>query len=137
MSDKTWLKEYYPVPPHRLMTPLEATQHALRKWSGLRFENRKRHKIDVSKIGNLEYKETVFLRVTSSTCALCEITADENDDINCKKCPIYKFRGGRCDHALENEILSPYHDWHSVNRNPETMIELLTKVEAYLKEQEG
>lgn len=135
MSIKTWKEEFYPVAPKKRMSTLEAIEHSLRKWEGLRKSNLKKH--DVFKIffgdNIVESDSSECFLVNSSTCALCqkfyksEISRDEDGNFvslsNCAKCPLAKVLENPCDHGEEK---SPYGEFVN-NGNPAPMISALKK----------
>lgn len=121
MSIKTWTNEFYPVEPSKRMTKLQAIEHSLRKWEGLRDSNLKKHGcvkngrfIDDGSLGG-------YLAINGESCALCVKYYDE--DKECEKCPLYKSLGNRACDGLENE----YSQWYR-NGNPLPMIKALRKL---------
>ena len=126
MSAKTWKKEFYPKAPTKKMTFLEATEHSLRKWIGLRYTNRALHHINVSLAGNLENdKDVQFLSIDSSSCALCKVV-----DSNCENCPIFLLTKDTCDISRGN-FHSAFGAWMD-DVDPEPMILLLESVREFL-----
>ena len=107
MSEKTWLKEFYPVPANRSpKSALGATRHSLRKWRGLTKAALNRHGLTEPPIS-----------IDAWSCALCDqFLASE-----CAKCPLYATLGGRCD-----TINQPFRDYH-YSRDARPMITALRK----------
>lgn len=105
-----WLDEYYrvngAVPDFEAMTPLEAAEHALRKWEGLTTLK--------TEYPNLRYKYHTLMNTVeleqafvfaSQSCALCHhflIPPDDSPDDtpDCLLCPLYSTLGDEsCDTA--------------------------------------
>ena len=118
MSAETWRAEYYPVigelsDPTNCMSELEATIHSLRKWTGLRACNLKKHGID--SVSGMP------IIVSDRTCALCM----RRKDVTCNDCPLRRYLGRRCDKNPSSARLSPWQEYMAY-RNPAPMIEALT-----------
>lgn len=79
LTPKDWLRKYYPVPATKAArgTWLEAVEHALAKWIGLRPKTLAGYGLEargnyvVSSAPTLE-RMAPALEVTAETCALCE-----------------------------------------------------------------
>lgn len=120
MSDATWKEEFYPIDANEwngnakdsLYNQIRATKHSLQKWKGLRKENLQKHEI-----------ERAPILVSSSTCALCQLT-DIDSEGGCDTCPLYRSRNGvRCDEESADERHSPFHAYSDMfPSNPEPMI---------------
>ena len=136
MTLKTWKDEFYPVPADdpSIETDLQAIKHSLRKWEGLRYDNRAKHDISSREYMGRNYIHTLggltYLYIDSGTCALCVRHIFTS---NCRKCPLYLERGMKCDSSVVTGNIhknmvevgrSPYQEW-TINVNPEPMIELL------------
>lgn len=148
MSIKTWLAEFYPVDADAAMgmTNLQAVQHSLRKWIGLRKKNMAAHKCAIAEgyypkavtpksHSKLLAKPYDILRIDSGSCALC---VKHSDTWLCRTCPLARARGGvQCDKMSRSErkkadgVGAPWHAWID-DLNPEPMIALLEKAEATL-----
>jgi len=121
MPLKTWKEEFYPVEANRVEGRLEAIQHSLTKWVGLRGDNLEKHELfieDGSIVG-----EDGDLTISSRSCALCQLF----DEYRCAKCPLVAVRGTPCDVVADMvEITSPYSSFVAWD-DPEPMIELLER----------
>lgn len=134
MSYEAWKTRHYPTDAsefsglaHRdLNVQLRATQHALRKWRGLRKENMFEYGLtffsprEIGEIGT----SIISLRVDASNCALCQLCTDENERIQCSRCPITIINGRTC--APEYRTCSNHED-------PEPMIALLKRTARVLE----
>lgn len=122
MSLKTWKKEFLPtlnIEKIKKMTAIEATQHALNKWTGLLPENMNKHDVAYD-FSSICYNNT-FLDIASSTCSLCIKYLDGD---NCSNCPIFKTVGRSC---FENPDGESEYDIYRNRENPEPMIRLLER----------
>ena len=126
MSMASWKKQYYPRSASRRMTTLEAIEHSLQKWLGLRPETLAKHGLNYDD-GAVEENNTrssealrsleAFL-IDSSTCALCQMFLE--NAVLCGDCPLGLVLGRQCDLGDD----SPY--WAFVERrDPEPMIAAL------------
>lgn len=133
MTLRTWKDEFYPVPADdpSIETDLQAIEHSLRKWEGLRYDNRAKHEISAQDYMGRNYIEgedslgitLESLNIDTSSCALCE--KFYSTEGICGNCPLYKEREGhRCDEWNSDGGNNPYISWTS-DVNPEPMIELL------------
>lgn len=130
MPLKEWKKKYYPTPASSPTTMLGALKHALRKWQGLHPRVLKKYNLEISE----DRKENTLLTdgdeklyVTTETCAVCVFV-----DVKCKKCPLYKVRGMKCD-SFDEFDKSPYGAF--VNRaDPIPMIGLICEAIELVKE---
>lgn len=142
MSAETWLKEFYPVEAHHV-TWEEALDHSIRKWTGLRSKNMKRHRLKFSEMNYRFLHDTehdrIFLSIDAGSCALC-VHHDFDERYNCRSCPLAKSRGGvPCDSRTFEEQtacrLSPYSEF--VERgNPEPMIAALLEAKLRILDSE-
>ncbi len=125
MSLKTWKDEFYPVEADKVEGRLEAIQHSLVKWVGVRGDNLKKHKVKL--IGTSLAGTRGSIGIDSYSCALCSLYL-RTSKVRCSECPLVAIRGGcSCDTKLDlGEGLSPYH-YFALEGNPEPMIELLEK----------
>jgi len=118
MSLSTWNAEFYPIEAWEI-SEQNAVAHSLRKWSGLRPENMKRHGIKRSERGVI-YDEDYHLFVFDDrSCALCfhHLLLDGE----CGFCPVAVLSGRTCDN---DDDMSEYLDWY-FHDDPEPMIMLL------------
>lgn len=152
MSLKTWKEEFYQKNPSKKMSTLEAVEHSLQKWEGLRKQNLKKHEIrpswDNREIRNDKVSEN--LEISTKTCALCVKFYDEDysdvDSETCTKCPLYISRGGyACDKETPDEdeldLGEDIYNKHPFSRwcdsaNPMPMIKELKKTLKMIKKQE-
>lgn len=139
MSFETWKREFYPKDADEVNDNyVDAVEHSLKKWVGLRRENLKRHNMTyaIHRWGNLKRdmdyvgirgrhsdKSERDLNVNGDSCALCLLY--EGLDGDCRACPIQKLLGKRCDEARwGEESHSPYRVFRDTG-NPEPMITVL------------
>lgn len=120
MSFKTWKEEFYPIKPTKRMTTIEAIEHSIQKWEGLRRENLKRHEVILNHDNRAVHGEdSGRLNIDVESCALCvkfrledrdywdivegeEVYVGEGDP--CQNCPLYISRGGyACDSVTPKE----------------------------------
>lgn len=102
MSLQTWKKEFYQIPAKNVSL-VNALDHAIRKWTGLLYKNRRKH-------GLVRTYEIIYCQneldefaVDSTTCALCWHYL--NKFSSCSGCPLYKELGNMpCDMGAK----SPY-----------------------------
>jgi hypothetical protein len=125
-----WLATYYQAPADTIPES-EAIAHSLRKWEGLKPEVLSAYGLRPTARGiRLDHK--LLLEVNSSTCALCELyyDPDEENDENverCSSCPLAKARDGvPCDSSYGDEDGSPYNLWREYY-DPSLMITWLEK----------
>lgn len=112
MSKESWREEFYPKPANET-TKEEAASHSLRKWIGLRKENRDKHEVGKYPIP-LDW----------STCALCYHYIESSG--GCPNCPLNQLLGTTCD---DNYLdTSPYHHYTFMHTNPEPMIKALQAI---------
>lgn len=132
MSLETWMSEFYPVGAQDATGhPLEAAQHSLQKWIGLRADNLERHdlKVDwgdiVDKVNGEEFL------IDDSSCSLCVFA--EGD---CGKCPLYDVRGGHhcCEPRGGEDHGSPF-SFYLKTGDPKPMIGWLEKTVEFCKAQ--
>lgn len=157
MSFATWKKEFYPVKPSKRMTTIQAIEHSIQKWEGLRKENLDKHdvRLDYS-MRNVVGEGREHLDIDTKSCALCVkfMREDTYDDKGiyigepCQNCPLYISRGGYpCDRVTEKEReramdkgLFSY-DQHPFGQlcehaNPKPMIAALKKTLKMVQKQE-
>lgn len=90
MSLVSWKREFYRTPADKVSKKY-ALQHSLKKWVGLLFKNRTKHKVSFE--NNFLYDEKDNrLDIDSSSCALCQHYYDidyNNDEVeHCYECPL-------------------------------------------------
>jgi hypothetical protein len=134
MSLSTWKKEFYPISASKC-SKKNAAAHSLKKWEGLIKKNLKKHSLAIDppelydpKNEENSYSENCF-EFNETTCSLCvkyysdENWSPDNDDLSCKKCPLYKVLGNMsC-----TERGQPYYTFTDTG-NPVPMINALKKV---------
>lgn len=134
MSLHPWKEEFYPVPADdpSIKTNLQAVQHSLQKWRGLRPDVLVAYGVMVTPRGHLQ-ADTTYLGIDSDSCALCIRHDDGRRPGACQTCPLSRERSGkRCDERRRDELLSsPWRLWVA-DHNPEDMIRWLEKAEATL-----
>ena len=128
MSIETWKAEFYPVPADKCKKK-DALAHSLKKWLGLREKALKKH--DLTRV-SYSISEAHFrnarLEIDSDSCALCKYYCLGMFS-PCRRCPLRKLRGKRCDAGRADcgeRIHSPWHSWQ-YESNPEPMIRLIRK----------
>jgi len=133
MSLQTWQEEFYKKHPSKRMTTKQAIEHSIQKWIGLRKTNLKAHQIYREDAKLVDDNSESWFFVDTTTCALCQKFfylrdwVNENDEVNCPKCPLRGVLGNECDYNYK----SPYRIWRT-SGNPEPMIRALkTALEAY------
>ena len=103
MSLVAWKKEFYPVPASRIKTDVMALKHAIRKFTGAKPKNLKKHGVSLSTGTIYVCKPTVrSFSFDNSTCALCCVhsTKDQDYYVRCQACPLHIYtrsctNGGR------------------------------------------
>lgn len=116
MSSESWKEEFYPKPA-RETTKEEAAAHSLRKWIGLRKENRDKHEVDRYPV-SIDY----------TTCALCFHYDRKADGEGCTTCPLFEVLGKSCDDTSCGET-SPFRRYTFKSySDPEPMIAALQQV---------
>lgn len=98
MSIETWKEEFMPVPASAEMSTLEAIEHSIRKWVGLREENLRRHGLfqDTYLIGEQGPIRHGYIYINNSSCALCVkfLSARYSTRVSpCVRCPLYAALG--------------------------------------------
>jgi len=113
MSKESWLERYYPVPAEMAtQSELEAVEHAIRKFQGLKPKVMSKHGVwlvEAVLCDGPNYDEV--LRINSVTCALCERHRTEPSGLlNCEECILSKVRGVACDRREDyvDEDRAPY-----------------------------
>ncbi len=115
MSQKTWLKEFYPKPADKT-TKKEAIQHSVKKWEGLLPDNLKKHNVtmNIDEVSVQDARGKEFLEVDQVTCSLCHhYFKVKSQGHSCNQCPLFKVRNSVacCDEGYYNqreEKDSPY-----------------------------
>ena len=130
----TWKKTFYRVPADTDMNTLEAIDHSLKKWIGLRAENMEKHGLE-KKTGATGYLSIItdgseIMRIGTVSCALCvKFYPDpKSEQHNCVDCPLYVANGRRrCDEDNENGV-NLFFIWNSkITCDPEPMIAALRR----------
>jgi hypothetical protein len=123
VSLKTWKDEFYPVEADKTEPGIEAIEHSLRKWRGLRAENLAKH--DCGESRGTIYDGIRVFDVNNMSCALCFHAAEWNGMLgsgDCDDCPLRDYLGRSCDESLEEPM--PYVVYRR-NGDVEPMIEAL------------
>lgn len=127
MSLATWKEEFYPIDAKRKMTSIQATEHSLKKWIGLRDVNLEKHGLVRDLVGNLSDGINYF-HIDGKSCALCQIYVSQRD--TCVGCPLYTSRGFvPCDGGDD-----PFGMYKGIF-DPEPMIEELEKALSEIKDE--
>jgi hypothetical protein len=128
MSLDSWKEEFYPIEADKV-SKKNSIEHSILKWTGLRKENLDKHGIVAIMGGYIEELEIRNgLDIDSDSCALCcHYLSDE-----CKRCPITKSRGIKCDSLKDDgtETASPYGHW-LWSMDPEPMIQTLLETKKF------
>ena len=128
MSLQTWEEEFYPESAEEAAERGEAAavEHSLRKWEGLKEENRAQHGLEAYSRSIVESAEPAkYLEIDEGTCALCQMR------VGCSPCPLYKARdGSACDRRRFDEVKAPWNSWTD-DRDPEPMIFWLKKAKEH------
>lgn len=129
MSLSTWKALYYPVPASKAIgSELEAAQHSLRKWRGLR--DLEAHGLTKSEAGICELASPqVELFIDGATCSLCCFD-NQFGSGDCAGCVLMVLRGEPCCYSAEDG--SPFGRW-CIQDDPEPMISLLEQSVERLK----
>lgn len=147
MSLSTWKKEFYPETAEKfsrkrrmVSVAIEAIEHSIRKWEGLRKRNLKKHQVERGH----SFPNSVLvdarpfssgLPVNASTCSLCQYSKPYPGGVtDCEFCPLAHSRQGvSCSFPLLSiESVSPWSAW-VVNSDPLPMIKALKKALRYQK----
>lgn len=113
MSDKSWMKEFYPVDAD-LVDEKDAIKHSLVKWYGLRKESLEKHGLTEPPID-----------IDDSSCALCRAYYSFYEVTRCSKCPLYQYLGRPCASIL----CGTYEFDHYTDKgDPEPMIAALEAI---------
>lgn len=84
MGLKQWRRKFCPQLNFKDMTPVQAVQHALRKWRGLCKENLRKY--GMVRRGKVIWdKEDGKFAITTETCSLCYFWYGKDD---CNDCPL-------------------------------------------------
>lgn len=128
MSLESWKEEFYSIPAYTEMTELEAVEHSIRKWTGLRTANLEKHELkadwDFACVEEPHNEWSDKLWISDGTCALCHQFKDDISD--CRRCLLRRFLGNRCDLGGDDGEFDnrPYSLWRE-NGDPEPMIAAL------------
>lgn len=116
MSLASWKREFYRTPAHKVSKKY-AIRHSLKKWTGLKWSNRKKHNVFLGDLSSIDGKGN-YLSFSCSTCALCI----HHWDNNCCDCPLLIVNNGKQCH----ETGQPY-DLFTNKYRIAPMIKLLQK----------
>jgi hypothetical protein len=121
-SARAWKQKYYPVAASqvpRTATLLEMTEHALRKWRGLRPKVLARYDLGLVRSCHTELQGPgLCLPIHSQSCVLCRRFINTRQGA-CQKCPLFRTLGRPCDQGFQAfYVWSRFHD-------PEPMIKAL------------
>lgn len=158
MSLKTWIEEFYPIEARLAVDDdVQACEHSIRKWMGLRRENLMKHGVVMnvrvvtevapeSGTDYLDIPDDKTFWINSGSCVLCQRHYNEFADVEdqCETCPLFRSLGYSCDdeqYDEENEIslFNISCRCLPINQNrypdPEPMIGELEKALAMVKEE--
>lgn len=132
MSLKTFRLEFYPVPaseftrsPYETISleeEISATEHCIKKWSGLTVETLAKHELKLRGKAYIGAGDD-FWNINSKSCALCELHSE-----NCDVCAIFQAHGRSC--QTEYSKFFKYGD-------AKPMLELLNGTLAHLRNEEN
>lgn len=161
MSFESWLAEFYPDGDNKIIKISEgkdkqqqdydAIEHSLTKWRGLTVESLKKHNciltmyrgyLTVTDEDNTPHdlSDSNTLNIASTSCALCKIHLDSDDDYNCDNCPLFLKDKGCNIHkenpwdlwyaqATEGSTYTQEYNANYTNQsNPEKMIDALSEL---------
>jgi len=92
---REWVEKFYPCPAADMMTApsIDAVNHSLRKWEGLRDENLEAAGITYGEGRDLEDADgNHVLRISGDSCSLCVkfYDASKRGNAGCAGCPLYE-----------------------------------------------
>ena len=109
MSLKSWIKEFYPIPAHKV-TKKNAIDACILKWRGLSKANLERHRMHQEHHIIREMNGTSKLFINEESCALCKFYVK----YHCNPCPLAIVRDGiSCDVSMESEDLNPWEEYRA------------------------
>lgn len=130
MSLADWKKEYYPVPAEQATsTELEAVEHAIKKWEGLKPIILKLHGLEKTLFELYEDEPSgATMAIDGTTCALCK-----RHPLDCDHCVLSEVRdGASCTMTKGRAIYSPYQSF-TKRGDPEPMLRVLRAAKEYLE----
>lgn len=123
MSYEAWMKKYYPISAssfdpnkntlrnvHSVHDRLEAVEHSIKKWSGLRKKALMAHGLalfeGVLTPAREQYLEkgTKLLNIDSGSCALCQLSKTPEGGVDCARCVFSEVMGADCDFAYSKAL---------------------------------
>lgn len=139
MTLKSWKAEFYPITAGQAAKKslVEAVEHSIQKWNGLRKANLKKHNLEVGYLDRIEDEDGDTLGIDVDSCALCKKFVVPNG--KCDGCPLFESRGKvTCDNYTKKEFEEedgnhPFGEWCDWN-NPVPMIRALKKALKWAKE---
>lgn len=140
MSIETWEEEFMPVPAYAEMSTLEAIEHSIRKWVGLREENLRRHGLSQDEDLIMENRGHGYTYINDTSCALCiKFLSDRHRTSvsSCVRCPLYAALGKtECANPQRYGLRESPYDIFLKRGDPEPMITslLLTKYNITMEE---
>jgi len=127
MSLASWRKEFYPRSAKKT-SKRNAARHSLRKWVGVKRENRRKHGV-VMKTSPYRYlldADRNIMILNADTCALCHWYSNHfGSEHQCANCPIVK---AGCPSCVEEN--SAYNRFNETGRTS-VVIRVLEKAVAF------
>jgi hypothetical protein len=128
---ESWKKRYYPIAAKDCPEE-DALEHSIQKWEGLRQGVLQEYGLHRDASGlSLTVADSLGnkLAINDQTCALCYHYTENNEEIDCLRCPLRaeKVRRRQDPDAFADDTLScdrEYSIWAAIS-NPIPMIELL------------
>ena len=110
MSLKSWIKEFYPIPAHKV-TKKNAIDACILKWRGLSKASLERHGMHQESYIIVGDTRADQWYANEKSCALCRFYLEDH----CKLCPLAIVRKDTpCDMPMKNESLSPWYAYISL-----------------------
>ena len=139
MSRHPWLEAHYPQHAEECTgSELEAVEHAILKFEGLRPEVLKEHGLYFEeccvKTHEDEDSDDILLHYSATTCALCHRHRSGDGILECRKCILSEVRNGyACDDSTVAEDPGPSPYYAAMLGDPEPMLKLLHEARDVLK----
>lgn len=126
MSLISWKKEFYRIPASQVSKGC-ALQHSLKKWAGLKWSNKKKHKVVLRGRYNLvDSSDNTISILGIESCALCVHFFGATEDC-CLGCPLVKAGIKSC-----GDVDSPYSRFIDTGRTL-LMIRALKKAQTKMR----
>ena len=139
MSKHPWLEAHYPQHAEECTdSELEAVEHAILKFEGLKPEVLKEHGLYLENCHVMtqedEDSDDILLHYSSTSCALCHRHRDEDGHLKCNECILSELRNGyACDETTEAEDPEPSPYYAAMMGDPEPMLKLLHEARDVLR----